>query len=243
VADPQGRTLTSQSATRDLPWATAEAAARGTDLVERAWSPEAFHALATPTDAICNLGCSYYFFLDKEQWYEGSRFHMPENVLDRYIRHLIEAHSSPVVTVAWQGSEPTLVGLDFFRREIETHEKYRRLGMTFENTIQTNGTLLTDDWCDFLKNRNFLVGISMHGLGLNHMCARFKNFFHHVDEPICIMADASRSRREASAVMPVIAPRDASFGDAVRVAGRNDPCPCGAEGRRSDATATGEPAS
>ena len=119
--------------------------------------------LAKPTGAICNLGCSYCFFLDKEELYEGSRFHMSDEVLDRYIRQLIEAHSTPVVTVAWQGGEPTLMGLDFYRRAIEVQERYRKPGMTFENTIQTNGTLLTDEWCEFLKHNEYLVGISIDG--------------------------------------------------------------------------------
>lgn len=147
----------------DLPWPTVEGAAGGADLLERAWSPEAFHVLAKPTGAICNLGCSYCFFLDKEELYEGSRFRMSDEVLDRYIRQLIEAHSSPVVTIAWQGGEPTLMGLDFYRRAIEIQERYRKPGMSFENTIQTNGTLLTDEWCEFLKENDYLVGISIDG--------------------------------------------------------------------------------
>jgi uncharacterized protein len=88
---------------------------------------------------------------------------MSDEVLDRYIRQLIEAHSSPVVTVAWQGGEPTLMGLDFYRRAIEIQDAYRKPGMTFENTIQTNGTLLTDEWCEFLRENDFLVGISIDG--------------------------------------------------------------------------------
>jgi len=101
--------------------------------------------------------------LDKEQLYPGSRFRMTDQLLDRYIRQLIESHRTSQVTVAWQGGEPTLMGLDFFRRAIEYEEKYRRPGMTFENTIQTNGTLLSDQWCEFLKTNNFLVGISIDG--------------------------------------------------------------------------------
>jgi uncharacterized protein len=130
---------------------------------ERAWSPDAFHVLAKPTGAICNLGCSYCFFLDKEAMYEGSRFHMSDEDLERYISQLIDGHSSSVVTVAWQGGEPTLMGIDFYRRAIEIQDRYRKPGTTFENTIQTNGTLLTDEWCDFLKENDFLVGISIDG--------------------------------------------------------------------------------
>ena len=454
-------------ATRNLPWPTVEAAAGGPDLLERAWSPEAFHVLAKPTGAICNLGCSYCFFLDKEELYEGSRFHMSDEVLERYIRQLIEAHSSPVVTVAWQGGEPTLMGLDFFRRAIELQDEHRKPGMTFENTIQTNGTLLTDEWCEFLKDNDFLVGISIdgpkplhdvhrvtkrgegtfdkvmrglrllqrHGVeynvlttvnavngdfplevyrflrdevgttwmqfipvvervdehgqpayldgaiasdrsvgaeqfgqflssifdewvrndvgtvfvqtfeaavrnwmglessgmcvfnetcglgvalehngdlyacdhfvepeylignigdtpmgdlvgsqrqhdfgmdkrdalpqfcldcdvrfachgecpknrfietpdgepGLNYLCAGFKDFFHHVDEPNRIMVEAIRSGREAAAVMPVMAARDAAFDGAVRAAGRNDPCPCGSGKKTKKCHGDGRP--
>ena len=148
---------------RVLPWPSVRGAESGSEPVERAWSPEAFHVLAKPTGAICNLGCSYCFFLDKEELYEGSRFHMSDEDLDRYIKQLIDAHSSPVVTVAWQGGEPTLMGLDFYRRAISLQEKYRKPGMSFENTIQTNGTLLTDEWCEFLKENEFLVGISIDG--------------------------------------------------------------------------------
>ncbi len=149
--------------TRPLPWPAVAGHGDAVDPLERAWSPEAFHVLAKPTGAICNLGCSYCFFLDKEELYEGSRFHMSDEDLDRYIRQLIAAHSSPTVTVAWQGGEPTLMGLDFYRRAIEIQERYRKPGMVFENTIQTNGTLLNDDWCEFLKENDFLVGISIDG--------------------------------------------------------------------------------
>ena len=147
----------------DLPWPAVKPDGRDADPMERAWSPEAFHVLAKPTGAICNLGCSYCFFLDKEELYEGSRFHMSDEVLERYIRQLIDAHSTPTMTVAWQGGEPTLMGLDFFRRAIEVQDRYRKPGMTFESTIQTNGTLLTDEWCEFLKENNYLVGISIDG--------------------------------------------------------------------------------
>jgi uncharacterized protein len=125
--------------------------------------PPRIHVLAKPTGAICNLACSYCFFLDKEMLYPGSKFRMSDEVLEDYIRQLIAAHRSPQVTVAWQGGEPTLMGIDFYRRAIELQEKYRKPGMTFENTMQTNGTLLNDEWCRFFKENNFLIGISVDG--------------------------------------------------------------------------------
>ena len=91
-------------------------------------APAAFHLLAKPTGAICNLDCAYCFFLDKEVFYPGSKFRMSDDVLEQYIRQLIEAHRADQVTIAWQGGEPTLMGLDFYRRAIEFAEKYRRPG-------------------------------------------------------------------------------------------------------------------
>ena len=126
-------------------------------------TPPRIHVLAKPTGAICNLNCSYCFFLDKEQLYPGSKFRMADEVLETYIRQLIETHRTKEVTVAWQGGEPTLMGVDFFRKAIAYQEKHRKPGMTFENTIQTNGTLLNDEWCEFLKENNYLVCLSIDG--------------------------------------------------------------------------------
>ncbi len=125
--------------------------------------PPAYHVLAKPTGAICNLDCSYCFFLSKEALYPGSRFRMSDELLEAYIRQLISSHRTSEVTIAWQGGEPTLMGLDFYRRAMELAEKYRRPGMTFLHTIQTNGTLLDDDWAAFFREHNFLVGISIDG--------------------------------------------------------------------------------
>jgi uncharacterized protein len=125
--------------------------------------PPAFHLLAKPTGATCNLDCAYCFFLSKEMLYPGSRFRMADEMLERYIQQLIETHQTPQVQVAWQGGEPTLMGLDFFQRSIELVERYRKPGTTVEYTIQTNGTLIDDAWAAFFKQHNFLVGISIDG--------------------------------------------------------------------------------
>ena len=126
-------------------------------------APPAFHLLAKPTGAICNLDCAYCFFLDKEIFYPGSRFRMSDDVLEQYIRQLIESHRADSINIAWQGGEPTLMGLDFFRRAMTLVEKYRRPGMTFLHTMQTNGTLLDDEWAAFFKEHGFLIGISIDG--------------------------------------------------------------------------------
>ena len=125
--------------------------------------PPRIHVLAKPSGATCNLACSYCFFLDKELLYPSSNFRMSEETLEAFIQQLIESHRSSEVTVAWQGGEPTLMGVDFYRKAIEYQEKYRKPGMTFENTMQTNGTLLDDEWCQFFKENNFLIGLSLDG--------------------------------------------------------------------------------
>ena len=126
-------------------------------------APPAFHLLAKPTGAACNLDCAYCFFLDKELLYPNSKFRMPDEVLEAYIRQLIESHRTDQVTISWQGGEPTIMGLDFYRKAIVLAEKYRRPGMTFLHTMQTNGTLLTDEWCEFFKENDFLIGLSIDG--------------------------------------------------------------------------------
>jgi uncharacterized protein len=126
-------------------------------------APAYFHVLAKPTGAICNLDCKYCFFLSKEMLYPGSRFHMADEMLETYLQQLLDAHESPDVTVAWQGGEPMLMGLDFFKRSIEYVEKHRKSGQRVAYTIQTNGTKVDDAWGGFLKEHNFLVGLSVDG--------------------------------------------------------------------------------
>ena len=127
-------------------------------------APPAFHLLAKPTGAVCNLDCSYCFFLSKEMLYPGSRFRMADELLETYIRQLVEAHARvPEVTIAWQGGEPTLMGLDFFRRSIQLVEQHLKPGQRAAHTIQTNGTKLDEEWAAFFKDHGFLVGISIDG--------------------------------------------------------------------------------
>jgi uncharacterized protein len=126
-------------------------------------APRAFHIMAKPTGSACNLNCDYCFFLKKEQLYPGSTFRMSDDVHEAYIKQLLEAHQVPQVTVAWQGGEPTLMGLDFFRRSVELQKKYQKPGTSIENTFQTNGILLDDEWCRFFHENNFLVGLSLDG--------------------------------------------------------------------------------
>ena len=133
------------------------------DLVFKNHPPRSFHLLAKPTGPACNLDCAYCFFLDKAQFYPGGSFRMSDNVLEQYIKQLIEAHQEDQVVISWQGGEPTLMGLNFYRKALAIAEKYRRPGMTFMHTMQTNGTLLNDDWCRFFRENNYLIGISIDG--------------------------------------------------------------------------------
>jgi uncharacterized protein len=125
--------------------------------------PPAFHLLAKPTGAICNLDCQYCFFLTKEQLYPGSKFRMTDDLLETYIQQLLESHQTPEVTIAWQGGEPTLMGLEFFQRSIALVEKHKKPGQQIIHTLQTNGTRLDDNWGRFFKQHNFLIGLSVDG--------------------------------------------------------------------------------
>ena len=126
-------------------------------------APPAFHVMAKPSGAICNLDCTYCFFLSKEMLYPGDRFRMADDVLKAWIRQTIEAHQTPDVTLAFQGGEPTLLGVDFFRRAVAHAREVAGPHRQLEFAIQTNGTLLDDAWVTFLHDEHFLVGLSMDG--------------------------------------------------------------------------------
>ncbi|HUN85162.1 MAG TPA: anaerobic sulfatase maturase [Terracidiphilus sp.] len=122
-----------------------------------------FHVLAKPIGPICNLDCRYCFYLEKEAIYpQASKWAMPEEVLDTYIRQYIEAHDTPVVSFAWQGGEPTLLGVEYFRHLVEIQKKYAN-GKRIQNAFQTNGVLLNDDWAALFRANDFLIGISIDG--------------------------------------------------------------------------------
>jgi uncharacterized protein len=125
-----------------------------------------FHVLAKPIGPICDLNCVYCYYIEKEKLYpEKQRLHdwqMPDAVMDSYIRQYIQAQPGPGVCFAWQGGEPTLLGLDYFRRIVSLQQKYAD-GKRIENTVQTNGVLLDDRWGEFLARNSFLVGLSIDG--------------------------------------------------------------------------------
>ncbi len=123
----------------------------------------AYHVLAKPTGPICNLDCEYCFFLSKEMLYPGDRFRMADELLETYLRQLLESHLTPEVTVAWQGGEPTMMGLDFFRRSVELVDQIKAPHQQVSYTIQTNGVLLDEEWAAFFKEHDVLVGLSVDG--------------------------------------------------------------------------------
>ena len=119
--------------------------------------------MAKPVGPLCNLDCEYCFYLEKENLYPTkSDFRMNDVVLESYICQQIAAQPNDHVTFAWQGGEPTLLGIDFFRKSVEIQQKYG-VGKNIENAFQTNGVLLNDEWCSFFKEHNFLIGLSIDG--------------------------------------------------------------------------------
>ncbi len=119
--------------------------------------------MAKPVGAICNLNCKYCFYTPKTELYPEMSIKMSYEVLEEYTHQYIGAIKIPEVTFAWQGGEPTLMGIEFFKKAIEFQEMYKKPGMQIYNTIQTNGILLDDEWCQFFRENNFLVGISIDG--------------------------------------------------------------------------------
>jgi uncharacterized protein len=125
-----------------------------------------FHVLAKPNGPICNLHCHYCYYLDRKALFAGTRsFRMSDEVLEAFTRQHIEAQPAGIdeIEFAWQGGEPTLLGIDFFQHALALQAKYARPGVRIRNAIQTNGTLLDDSWGDFLARHGFLVGLSVDG--------------------------------------------------------------------------------
>lgn len=124
--------------------------------------PFPFHVMAKPAGPACNLDCRYCFYLEKAVLYPGAKFRMPNDVLEAFIRQQFEACPGPEVPFAWQGGEPTLMGIPFFEKVVAL-QRHHSGGRPFHNALQTNGTLLDDRWGHFLAEHGFLVGISVDG--------------------------------------------------------------------------------
>lgn len=120
------------------------------------------YLMAKPAGAACNLRCSYCYYLEKRDLYQGSSQLMDEETLELFIKEYIEAQTTPEVMFIWHGGEPLLRPIAFYQRALELQQRYAK-GRKIDNCIQTNATLLTDEWCKFLQKNNFLVGVSIDG--------------------------------------------------------------------------------
>jgi uncharacterized protein len=126
--------------------------------------PEDFQIFVKPVGAACNLGCTYCYYLDKKNIYQEEwPLKMNNEILEKYIRQHIEASKDDPVMFSWHGGEPLLAGIDFYRKAVALQNKYLPAGRSAINGIQTNGTILNDEWCHFLKSENFIAGISIDG--------------------------------------------------------------------------------
>lgn len=132
-------------------------------------APAPYHVMTKPIGPICNLDCEYCFYLEKEQLYDRSgaagksRWAMSDEVLERYIRDYIASQPTAEITFAWQGGEPTLLGVDYFRKVVSLQQWYLPEGKRIHNAFQTNGTLLNQEWAEFFAEHHFLVGLSVDG--------------------------------------------------------------------------------
>lgn len=134
----------------------------------------AFHSMIKPSGAQCNQDCAYCFYLHKEELLQQGKIpRMSESLLEAHIRQYLAAQTGPEAIFTWQGGEPTLMGLDFFRRVVELQARHARPGQRVENDLQTNGALLDEQWCAFLKQHNFMVGLSIDGPAELHNLYRY----------------------------------------------------------------------
>jgi uncharacterized protein len=126
--------------------------------------PQSFHLMAKPVGSTCNLDCGYCYYLSKEHLANGpGAGRMSDETLELFVKQYIDGVTGPEVVFSWQGGEPTLLGLEFFRKVVAFEKKHARPGQRIENDLQTNGTLLDEEWVQFLKAHRFLVGLSIDG--------------------------------------------------------------------------------
>jgi len=133
-----------------------------------------FQVFTKPVGSICNLDCDYCYYLKKEHLYpKGESFRMPNDILEEYIVQHIDASPDPVINFSWHGGEPTVLGLDYFRKIVALQRKHKPPNRSITNGMQTNGTLLDEEWCRFLAEEGFVVGLSLDGPREMHDRYRF----------------------------------------------------------------------
>lgn len=121
-----------------------------------------FATMVKPIGSACNLDCNYCYYRDKSEIYSGKMPRMSEQLLEEYIKQYIQGAGQQQITFCWHGGEPLLAGLPFYRKAVELQQKYCG-DKIIENTLQTNGVLVNDEWCSFFKDNNFLIGLSLDG--------------------------------------------------------------------------------
>ena len=127
-------------------------------------APREFQVFAKPAGPACNLDCHYCYYLQKEELYpQGEPFQMQVDLLEEYIFQQIQISPEPVINFFWHGGEPTLLGLDYFRKIVELQRKHRPQGRRITNSLQTNGVILNEEWCRFFAAESFSVGLSLDG--------------------------------------------------------------------------------
>ena len=127
-------------------------------------APRQFQVFTKPIGSICNLDCDYCYYLKKEKLYpKGESFRMPDDILEEYIVQHIEASPNSVISFSWHGGEPTVLGLDYFRKIVALQRKHTPPNRSINNGMQTNGTLIDEEWCRFLAAEGFAVGLSLDG--------------------------------------------------------------------------------
>jgi len=144
--------------------------------VQPAATARRYHVMVKPIGAICNLDCTYCYYLHKKELLgSANKFRMTDEILETHIRQYIEGQDGPEVVFSWQGGEPTMLGIEFFEKVVELERKYKRPNQRIENDLQTNGTLLDEEWAKFLRKHNFLVGLSIDGPKPLHDAYRIAN--------------------------------------------------------------------
>jgi|GEM_PF-4553372 len=169
--------------------------------------PDSFHVMAKPVGPACNLDCTYCYYLEKEHLFpKGGNFRMKPDMLESYIRQYCASQSSPEIVFTWQGGEPTLLGVEYFRSIVDLEKKHAG-GRVVHNAVQTNGTLLDNEWCRFFREHNFLVGLSIDGPRTLHDTYRldkghkptFDRVMRGLDLPKSIRSNSTRSPSSAPA--------------------------------------------
>jgi uncharacterized protein len=171
---------------------------------QTAGSTKAFQLLIKPAGADCNLDCEYCFYLEKEEMYEQKGKHrMSDEVCETLIEGML-SYRFPETIFAWQGGEPTLCGVDFFRRVVELEKQHGAPGQVVGNAVQTNGVLIDDDWCRLFRDYKFLIGLSIDGPADVHDLHRYNKSGKGMWERTMAAAERMRKHRVEFNVLCVV---------------------------------------